>query len=169
MQPLYTAQPFLATPPQPHPFYSTCRFSQDLDLLSLAHTFPSRLLTLRLADVLEPLYFFGEFWALPPPVGVPVPDAGDLFLFKFRFELLLFLNRSLVFSGFSNLSRICVRTPTRSSSTLWLMPTEVSMYLQSNEVAMSLPSAISVTWGVLLFLGFVSSLQRCVHMNIKEI
>lgn len=58
-------------------------------MLSLAHTFPSRLLTFRLADVLDPLYFLGEFWALP--VGVPVAEAGDLFLARFFREELLFL------------------------------------------------------------------------------
>jgi hypothetical protein len=73
-------------------------------LLSLAQTFPSKFLTLRLADVREPLYFFGEFWALP--VGVPVPEAGDLFLFRFFFDELLLRNRSLDLSGFSNFKRI---------------------------------------------------------------
>ena len=38
------------------------------------------------------------------------------------------------------LRRICVRIPTRSSSRLWLRPTEVSMNLQSNDEARSVPS-----------------------------
>lgn len=45
------------------------------------------------------------------------------------------------FSGFSSLSRICDSSPTSSSSTLWLIPTEVSINLQSYWVAICLPSA----------------------------
>lgn len=41
------------------------------------------------------------------------------------------LSTHLDFSGFSSFSLICDRSPTSSSSTLWLMPTEVSMNLQS--------------------------------------
>lgn len=123
------------------PLYRTWRFSHDFDLLSLAQTLPSKLLTFKLVDVLEPRYFFGEFCALP--VGVPVADAGDLFLFKFRFDELLFRNRSLDFSGFSSFSLIWVRIPTSSSSTLWLIPTDVSIYLQSNDVAIDFPSEIT--------------------------
>ena len=37
--------------------------------------------------------------------------------------------------------RICLSTPTSSSSTLCWMPDEVSMYLQSREAASALPSA----------------------------
>lgn len=97
-----------------------------------------------------PLYFFGEFCALP--VGVAVPDPGDLFLFKFFFEELRFLNRSLLRSGFSNFNLICVRMPTSSSSTLWLIPTDVSMYLQSYDVAIDLPSA-TINYESLLSAG----------------
>lgn len=47
----------------------------------------------------------------------------------------------LVFSGFSNFKRICDNKPTSNSSTLWLIPTDVSMNLQSYAVAIALPSA----------------------------
>lgn len=39
--------------------YKTCRFSQLLDLESLAQTLPSNPLTFKLADVLLPRYFLG--------------------------------------------------------------------------------------------------------------
>lgn len=100
--------------------YRTWRFSQLLDLLSLAQTLPSKLRTLRLALVRLPRYFLGELFSEQEP-------KGDLL----RFFLDLLRNRSRVLSGFSNFKRICVSKPTSSSSTLWLKPTEVSMNLQS--------------------------------------
>lgn len=103
-------------------------------------------------DVLEPRY---GLWA-------PAPPKGDLFLFFLR-EQLLFLNRSLARSGFSSLRRICVRMPTRSSSTLWLMPTEVSINLQSYDVAMFFPSAAKVKreYKLLHLLQDLPNIHKC--------
>lgn len=50
-------------------------------------------------------------------------------------------NTNLDFSGFSNFNRICVSNPTNNSSTLWFMPTDVSINLQSYAVAVVFPSA----------------------------
>lgn len=47
---------------------------------------------------------------------------------------------NLDFSGFSSFNRIWDNSPTKSSSTLWLMPTDVSMNLQSYAVAIAFPS-----------------------------
>lgn len=47
---------------------------------------------------------------------------------------------NLDFSGFSSFNRIWDKSPTKSSSTLWLMPTDVSMNLQSYAVAIAFPS-----------------------------
>lgn len=64
--------------------YSTCRFSQLLDLESRAQTRPSSPFTFRLADVREPRYLRGLLWALPggvstkPPLATGVPETGVL-------------------------------------------------------------------------------------------
>lgn len=47
---------------------------------------------------------------------------------------------NLDFSGFSSFNRIWDNSPTKSSSTLWLMPTDVSINLQSYAVAIAFPS-----------------------------
>lgn len=101
-------------------FYRTCRFSQLFDLLSRAQTLSSKLRTFRLVLVRLPRYFLGELFSEHEP-------SGDLL----RFFRDLFRNISLVRSGFSSFRRICVRRPTSNSSTLWLIPTDVSMNLQS--------------------------------------
>jgi len=101
-------------------FYRTCRFSQLFDLLSRAQTLSSKLRTFRLVLVRLPRYFLGELFSEHEP-------SGDLL----RFFRDLFRNISLVLSGFSSFRRICVRRPTSNSSTLWLIPTDVSINLQS--------------------------------------
>lgn len=92
--------------------YKTCRFSQDLDLLmSFIHIFCKiSLAILRLKLVFDPCNLLFSF-------------------FKFDF----FLSRD-------SLNRICLRMPTRSSSTLCCIPLEVSMNLQSLATARALPS-----------------------------
>lgn len=103
--------------------YKTCRFSQLLLLESLCQTRLSKPLTLRDVVVLEPLQGLLPCLKLPP---------------VFRPWCRRLAARG---SGCSCFSRICVKMPTNSSSTLWLIATEVSIYLQSQEVAMHLPSA----------------------------
>ena len=114
-------------------FYSTCRFSQLLDLLSRAQTLPRRFRTLRLALVRLPRYFFGELFSEQEPRGE-----------RLRLRRERRLKRSRLRSGFSSFRRIWVSRPTRSSSTLWFMPTDVSMNLQSYDIAIILPSATGV-------------------------
>ena len=64
-----------------------------------------------------------------------------------RFRRLLRLrNRLRACSGSCNLSRICLRMPTSSSSTLCWMPLDVSMNLQSNDTASDLPSDCIEQW-----------------------
>lgn len=65
-------------------------------------------------------------------VRPPTQDtmSGDLERLLDR-EALRFLKILLVRSGSCSFRRICVRIPTSSSSTLWLIATEVSMNLQS--------------------------------------
>lgn len=129
--------------------YKTCRFSHDLDFESRCHTLSSRPRTLRLADMRlrrqrgppgEP----GGGSPTPrlPLVSSPTPTQVEVrpptqeTMRGDRERLLdrdaLRLRKMLrVRSGSCSLSRICVRIPTRSSSTLWFMATDVSMNLQS--------------------------------------
>ena len=94
--------------------YSTCRFSQLLLLLSFKHIlFNISLARFRLSAVLLPCSLDRIF-----------------LLLLWRFSFLSRLSRS----------RICLSTPTRSSSTLCWIPLDVSMNLHSLDVASCLPS-----------------------------
>lgn len=106
--------------------HNTCRFSHDFDLEFIDQTLLRIFLTRRLADVRDPRQSLGAQF-----------PSGDLL----RFFALYWSLGMLGSGGLSSFKRICVKMPTRSSSTLWLMPTEVSMNLQSYDVAILLPSA----------------------------
>lgn len=62
------------------------------------------------------------------------------------YQRILWWQSYLDFSGFSNFKRIWDKSPTSNSSTLWLIPTEVSMNLQSYAVAMAFPSTEIMKW-----------------------
>lgn len=106
-------------------FYKTCKFSHDFDFEFMDQTLLRIFRTRRLADVLEPRYKRGAQLL-----------KGD----RLRFFALYWSLGILGSGGLSNFRRICVKMPTNSSSTLWLIPTEVSINLQSYDVAIFVPS-----------------------------
>ena len=66
--------------------------------------------------------------------------SGDLVELVLFLRLLRLRKRLRACSGLDIFKRICLRIPTRSSSTLCWIPLDVSMYLQSNDTANDFPS-----------------------------
>lgn len=133
--------------------YKTCSFSQLLAFESLARTLSNSVFILNDADVFDPRYIFRLEWVSRRELVLDIMSVGSRWVQSatttaailpsdFLLEKLRFLKMLRDFSGSLSLSLIWVSKPTSSSSTLWLMATDVSMYLQSYWVAADLASSV---------------------------
>lgn len=113
-----------SSPPNEHPVHkhhSVCRFSQFLNFESSSPKIHVNIcLAFMLARITPRLLYQWWVWLPLPPLPPPYPSSCSTCFF---------------------FSRIWVSMPTSSSSTLWLMPTDISMYFTRNVQAKHLPSA----------------------------